>query len=47
MYKKIFFLSKHIIMINLTEYQLKLITGNRDIKKLPKCVKKKVIKNSQ
>ena len=31
-YKKKIFLSKHIIMINLTKYELKQIMGNRGIK---------------
>ena len=39
--KEKLFLSKHIIMINLTKYKLKLIAGNRGIKI------KKVIKNHQ
>ena len=32
MKKNIFFLLKHIIMINLTKYELKQIAGNRGIK---------------
>ena len=40
---KIFFLSKHIIMANLTTYELKLITGKRGIKNLQNMSKETLL----
>ena len=38
------FLSKHIIMINLTKYELKLIAGNRGIKDYQNMSRKKLLR---
>ena len=41
--KKNFFFSKHIIMINLAKYELKLIAGNRGIKNYQNMSKQKLL----